>query len=306
MPQTIKPDLHEVHPAAPYCTAPDPDTGVPQLILPPLSCDCHAHICGPATKHAYAAERIYTPPDALLPAYLKMLKKIGVQRAVLVQPSIYGADNSVLLKAMNESPLPCRGVAVVDSSVSDSEIEQLHQAGIRGARFNLVDVRNPSGQINLAAVKALAERIKPLGWHAEFLIHADQYPDLDRMFSNFPVDIVFGHLGYLRPPLSVENEGFQALLRLLCGGCCWVKLTGPTRITAEEMPYPDVTPIARALIETAPDRLIWGSDWPHVKLSKAMPNDGDLVDLLAEWIPDPDRRRQVLVDNPDELYNFTD
>ncbi len=300
----LQPRLHEAHPEAPYCTAYDPDTKTPRLTLPPLSCDCHAHICGPATIHPYAAERIYTPPDALLPGYLMMLEKIGIQRTVLVQPSVYGNENGVMLKAMAESSLPCRGVAVIDNSISDDEVEQLHRAGIRGARFNLVDVRDPSGRIDLSVVKILAERVKPLGWHAEFLIHADEYPDLDLMFEDFPIAIVFGHMGYLRPPLSVEHEGFQALLRLLRGGRCWVKLTGPTRISAAGMPYPDVTPIARTLAETAPERLIWGSDWPHVKLSKPMPNDGDLVDLLTEWIPDQDKRRRILVDNPAELYDF--
>jgi predicted TIM-barrel fold metal-dependent hydrolase len=233
-----------------------------------------------------------------------MLGRIGVQRAVLVQPSVYGSDNSVLLRALAEAPLPCRGVAVLPPAIAEGDLRALHQAGIRGVRFNLVDVRDPSGRIDLAAARALAERVKPLGWHAEFLLHADDYPDLDRLFGDFPVAIVFGHLGYLRPPLAVANGGFQALLRLLRAGRCWVKLTGPTRISGGGMPYPDVAPIARALVDVAPDRVVWGSDWPHVKLSKPMPNDGDLVDLLADWIPDPARRQQVLVDNPAALYDF--
>lgn len=305
MSQMVDRQRHEGHPAAPCCSAYNPDPRVPQLDLPPQSCDCHAHICGPVATYAYAAERIYTPPDALLPAYLNMLETIGAQRSVLVQPSVYGTDNSVMLKAMEESTLPCRGVAVIDESTSDADLERFHRSGIRGARFNLVDVSDPSGRIDLEAVRALAERVQPLGWHAEFLIHADEYPALDKIFAHFPVDIVFGHLGYLRPPLAVENEGFQALLRLLDAGRCWVKLTGPMRISGGEMPYPDVTPIARALVERVPERLVWGSDWPHVKISKQMPNDGDLVDLLAGWIPDSDRRRQILVDNPDTLYGFT-
>lgn len=295
---------HKGHPGAPYCSAYDPDTKVPDIVLPPSSCDCHAHICGPAAMYAYAAERIYTPPDALLPNYLAMLDKIGVDRAVLVQPSVYASDNAVLLQAMCEAPIPCRGVAVIDQTITAAEIGQLHQAGIRGARFNLVDVRNPSGKLDLSSIKALVERIKPFGWHAEFLIHVDSYPNLDSLFNDFPVAVVFGHLGYLRPPLAVDNEGFQALLRLLKNGRCWVKLTGPTRISAGEMPYRDVTPIAKALVDTAPTRLLWGSDWPHVKISKAMPNDGDLVNLLADWIPEQSQRKQILVDNPKELYGF--
>ena len=301
----LDPALHEAHSAAPHCAAYNPDPRVPHITLPPLSCDCHAHICGPAARYPYARERIYTPPDALLPAYLNMLQAIGVQRAVLVQPSVYGTDNRVLLKAMNESPLAVRGVAVIDHSVSDDELERLHQAGVRGARFNLVDVRNPSGQLDLSPVRDLAERLARFAWHAEFLLHADDYPDLDRLFADFPLDIVFGHLGYVRPPLAVDNRGFQALLTLLDSGRCWVKLTGPMRISADEMPYPDVIPLARTLVDRAPERVLWGSDWPHVIINKAMPNDGDLVDLLASWIPDTDRRRQVLVDNPDLLYGFS-
>ncbi len=305
MPPVIDP-LHDATAAAPFCAAADPDTRTPRLLLPPLSCDCHAHICGPAAVHPFAPERIYTPPDALLPAYLKMLATLGLQRAVLVQPSVYGMDNRVLLGALAEAPLPCRGVAVLDSAISDRGLETLHRAGIRGARFNLVDVRDPSGRIDLQPVKKLAERIRPWGWHAEFLLHADDYPDLDLLFRDFPVDIVLGHLGYLRPPLSTGNDGFLALLRLLGTGRCWVKLTGPSRISGGEMPYPDVVPIARALVETAPERLVWGSDWPHVKLARAIPNDGDLIDLLGDWIPDPDQRRRILVDNPAKLYDFND
>jgi len=291
-------------PAAPYCEPFDPHPRKPRLALPPLTCDCHAHICGPESAYAYAPERIYTPPDALLPDYLHMLATVGVGRCVFVQPSIYGRDNTVMLGAMRESPLPCRGVAVVDETVSDGEIERLHAAGVRGLRFNLVDVRDPTGTVPLAAIESLARRVKPLGWHVEFLAHVDRYPDLDALFSGFPVDIVFGHMGYMRPPLAVDAERFQALLRLVRRGHCWVKFTGPSRISVDEMPYPDVVAIARALVEAAPDRMIWGSDWPHVKLSKAIPNDGDLVDLLADWIPDATVRRQVLVDNPAALYGF--
>jgi 2-pyrone-4,6-dicarboxylate lactonase len=292
-------------PAAPYCAPFDPHPRKPRVALPKHACDCHAHICGPAADHPYAPDRIYTPHDSLLTDYLHMLATVGVERCVLVQPSVYGSDNTVLLRAMEESPLPCRGVAVIEPSISDAEITRLHEAGIRGIRFNLVDVHDPTGAIPLDDVEAVARRVKPLGWHAEFLIHADNYPNIDAMFADFPTDIVLGHMGYMRPPLAVDAACFQGLLRLAKGGRCWVKMSGPARISAGEMPHPDAVPIARALIETAPDRLIWGSDWPHVKLSQAIPNDGDLVDLIAAWIPDPALRRQVLVDNPNVLYRFT-
>lgn len=304
MPKRLNPKLHTGHSKAPYCSAYDPETREPFIHLPALSCDCHAHICGPAEKYAYAEQRIYTPPDALLPAYLNMLSTVGIERAVIVQPSVYGHDNTVLLQALSEATMPCRGVAVIDEAVSDTDLQILHQAGIRGIRFNLVDVQDPSGRLDLSVVRALAERIRPLGWHTEFLLHADEYPEMDILFDSFPVDIVFAHMGYLKPPLSITNKGFQALLRLLQNGRCWVKLTGPMRISDEDMPYPDVTPIARALIETAPEKILWGSDWPHVKISKKMPNDGDLVNLLNEWIPTVELRQQILVRNPQKLYDF--
>ncbi len=291
-------------PGAPYCAPSDSHPRKPRLALPAGSCDCHAHVFGPATAYPYSPARIYTPPDALPADYVRMLRTVGVERAVLIQPSVYGADNAAMLAAMADFPLPCRGVAVVDGTVSDAEIARLHKAGIRGIRFNVVDVKEPTGTMPLAAIEALALRVKPLGWHVEFLAHVDDHPDLDRMFGDFPVPIAFGHMGYMRPPLTLDNPGFAALLRLLRGGRCWVKFAGPSRISAGEMPHADVQPVARALVEAAPMRMIWGSDWPHVIIPKAMPNDGDLVDLLADWIPDPARRRQVLVDNPTALYGF--
>ena len=304
MAESDKPPLPPEDPAAPYCAPFDPTPRKPRLELPPLACDCHAHICGPQSAYPYAPSRVYTPYDSLLPDYLAMLETVGVERCVLVQPSVYASDNTVMLKAMAGSPLPCRGVAVVEDSVTDAEIDRLHDAGVRGLRYNLVDVRDPTGNLALDAVTAMARRVQPLGWHVEFLMHADGYPDVVSLFADFPTDIVLGHLGYMRPPLETDAPAFRNLLSLVREGRCWIKLTGPMRISAGEMPYPDVTPIARALVEAQPGRMIWGSDWPHVKISKAIPNDGDVVDLLAEWIPDEATRRRVLVDNPTVLYGF--
>ena len=272
---------------APLCAAPDAEPRKPKIVLPPGACDTHAHICGPKSAHPYAPRRIYTPPDALLGDYLEMLGTLGVERAVLVQPSVYGTDNTVLMEALD-----------------DGDIERLHNAGVRGLRFNLVDVADPSGAIALGPVTRLAERVKPLGWHAEFLIHVDDYPGLDAMFADFPTDIVIGHMGYMRPGRDIGEAGFEAMVRLARAGGCWVKLTGPYRISAGDLPYGDVKAVARALVEAAPGRVVWGTDWPHVMVTKPMPNDGDLCDLLADWVPDADLRKRLLVDNPAELYGF--
>ncbi len=289
---------------APLCSAPDPKPRRPRISLPAKCCDCHAHICGPGADYDYAPARIYTPPDALLPQYRHMLGTLGLDRAVLVQPSVYGADNSVLMAALAEGGENFRGVAVIDVGCSDDDLARLNQAGIRGVRVNVVDVADPKAGLPVDQLRRLGDRIAPLGWHLELLTHVDEFPALDEQFADFPVDLVFGHMGYLRPGHDTKTAGFQALLRLAAMGRCWVKLTGPYRISAGDLPYPDATPFARALIKAAPGQVIWGTDWPHVMVTKPMPNDGDLCDLLADWIPDEGMRARVLVDNPARLYGF--
>jgi len=291
---------------APRCLPPDPHPHAPAFMVPQGACDCHAHICGPQSHYGYVPERIYTPPDALLPAYDGLLTALAVARAVLVQPSFHGTDNRAMLSAMRASRRPMRGVAVLDDDVEERELIALHETGVRGARLNIVDVKTGKGELPLQKIKALAERIAPFGWHIEFLMHVDEFPDLDRMLGGLPVEFVFGHLGYVRADKGVTTPGFQALLRLMRDRRAWVKLTGPYRISCGPLPHADTNPFAAALVETAPDRLVWGSDWPHVKVTWdiAMPNDGDLLDLLATWVPDAGLRHKVLVENPARLYGF--
>jgi 2-pyrone-4,6-dicarboxylate lactonase len=271
--------------------------------MPALACDSHAHICGPIARHPYSERRVYTPPDALLGAYRHMLDTLGIERAVLVQPSVYGSDNSVMLQAMAEMGGRWRGVAVVDDDVADAELERMHAAGVRGVRINVVDVAEEKGVIPIGPLTRLAQRVSRFGWHVEFLTHADEFPDLDRTFADFPVDVVLGHLGYMRTDKGIDNAGFQALLRLMKAGRAWVKLTGPYRISTEPLPHADTNAFARALLDAAQERVVWGSDWPHVMVKGAMPNDGDLADLLLDWVPE-DLRKQVLVTNPAKLYGF--
>jgi predicted TIM-barrel fold metal-dependent hydrolase len=274
--------------------------------MPRGACDTHAHICGPMRQFAYSERRIYTPPDAPLAAYRHLLDTLGVERAVLVQPSVYGTDNTVMLAAMAQlGPARCRAVAVVADEIADSELEQLNDAGVRGVRINVVDVAEGKGVLPMTALTRLASRVQKFGWHVEFLMHADEYPDLDRQFADFPVDIVLGHLGYMKTNKGVVNEGYQAMLRLMQRGKCWVKLTGPYRISNQPLPHADTVDYARALLEAAPERVVWGTDWPHVMVKGAMPNDGDLADLLLEWVPEG-LREQVLVQNPARLYGFND
>jgi len=289
---------------APPCAAPDFAPRQPQLKVPAGSCDCHAHILGPAARFPYSDERVYTPPDCLLADYRAMLTALGLARAVLVQPSVYGSDNRVLLNALDAMQGAWRGVAVVEPDVSASALQEMHAAGVRGVRVNVVDVQSNKGVLPLNQLRGLAERIAPLGWHMEFLLHVHEFPRLDQQLAGFPVDVVFGHLGYLPTQLGIGDAGFQALLLLLQAGRAWIKLTGPYRLSGSKLPYADVVPFAHALLDAAPRQIVWGSDWPHVMVKGAMPNDGDLMDMLSTWIPDPSIRHQVLVSNPERLYGF--
>jgi 2-pyrone-4,6-dicarboxylate lactonase len=290
---------------APVCPPPIRPSS-PKLTMPDLACDCHAHICGPGSVFSYSPDRIYTPPDALLSDYRTMLRVLGVKRSVLVQPSDYGSDNTVLLNALTEGGSEFRGIAVVDPPISDNELEQMSNAGIRGVRINIVDVKVGGAAFDFPGLRLVAERIRPLGWHMEFLLHVDTFPDLANTFENFPVDIVFGHLGYTAPGTTPNNEGFQDLLKLVRNAKAWVKLTGPYRISREQLPYADVVNLANALVDANPDRIVWGTDWPHVMVRGAMPNDGDLCDLLSAWVPDETAREKILCSNPAKLYGFAD
>ncbi len=289
----------------PVCEPPIAAVRKPAITLPPLACDCHAHICGPASRYAYYEQRVYTPTDCLLPDYRAMLTVLGVERAVLVQPSFYAADNTVLLGALKDGGENFRGVAVVTNNIADAELQRMHDAGVRGVRVNVVDTREAKGVLPMTQLGELASRVKPFGWHMEFLAHVNEFPDLDRLFAGFPVDVVFGHLGYVPTGAGTEAPGFQAFLRLLKDRRAWVKLTGPYRISAGDFPFADTNVFAEALFAAAPDRIVWGTDWPHVKASWSipMPNDGDLTDLLATWVP-KHLLKQVLVDNPAALYGF--
>ncbi len=297
--------MNTATPGAPPCAPPDFNPRKPKITLPKLSCDTHAHILGPIAKYAYSPARVYTPPDCLLTEYQKMLATLRVERAVLVQPSVYGSDNTVMLEAMRVGGGAFRGVAVVDDNIADAELAKLNAAGVRGVRVNIVDVKDRKpGTLPMAQLIALAKRIAPMGWHMEFLMHCDEFPDMNHTFADFPVDIVLGHLGYMKTSLGVNNAGFQALLRLMKAGKAWVKFTGPYRISGEPLPHADTNTYAHALVAANPQRMLWGTDWPHVMVKSAMPNDGDLCDLLSSWIPDAATREQVLVTNPATLYGF--
>jgi 2-pyrone-4,6-dicarboxylate lactonase len=288
----------------PLSAAHDPNPRKPAAAVPPLACDCHAHVFGPGNAYPFIPHGLYTPADALPDDFARMRAALGVQRGVLVQPSIYGADNRAMLDALARDPKNLRGVAVLPFDVSTDAIERLHAQGVRGLRSNIVDLKFDKGVLPLDGLRALGERIKPFGWHLEFLMHVNEFPNLHRDLGDFPVPLVFGHLGYVPAALGTETTGFKALIRLMKDGKAFVKLTAPYRLSLDPLPYSLVDPFAQALVESAPEQLVWGSDWPHTYIKTAMPNDGDLFDLFARWVPDEALRKRILVDNPERLYGF--
>ncbi|MCH2394070.1 amidohydrolase family protein [Oceanibaculum sp.] len=286
---------------APPIPGPDRKPRKPKLALPPGSCDCHAHVFGPMARFPYSTPRSYTPPDSPLAEYLAMHDTLGVQRGVLVQPSVYGTDNDAMMEALHAHPERLRGVAVVEPTISEAELKALHAGGVRGVRVNVLF----KGGVPISAARPLAERIAPYGWHVQFLIDVSNHPRLDEELVDFPTPVVIDHMGHCDVAKTATDPGFAALLRLLDGGRCWVKLSGPYRITARKaVPFDDVTQVARTLVARRPDRMVWGTDWPHPSIKTEMPNDGDLVDMLADWVPDAATRQRILVDNPAALYDF--
>jgi len=285
------------------CPGPDLNPRNPSIEVPAGACDCHVHIYAPPERHPYKEKRRYTPaPEILGPgAYLKMADALGLERAVLVQPGIY-PDNEVTVEALKASGGKWRGVAaVLDANVSRQELKRLDEAGFRGVRFN---PRNTK-LVALKDLEIIAGKIAEFGWHAQIHMDARDLVDLADRFRKLPVDIVIDHMGRIPPAeAGIDHPGFQALLALMREGKCWVKLSAPNRFGDPRPPYPQVVPIARALVQAAPERCVWASDWPHTREYGHMPNDGELLNLLAVWAPDAGDRRLILVDNPARLYRF--
>ena len=282
------------------CPPPDPDPRTPALAVPTGACDCHFHIFGPAARYPYAASRTYTPPDAPVEAYRRVMAALGLERCVIVQPSVYGTDNACTLDAMARLGPGCRGVAVIDETVDEAALDDMHRAGIRGVRFNILY----TGGVEVGRVRAVAERIAPLGWHIQFLLDGRGLAELADDLGVLPVPIVIDHLGHAPAEVGIGHPGNRALLALLGEGRCWVKLSAAYRVSRRAPGYEDAAPLARALIEAAPERVVWGSDWPHPGVVGAMPNDGNLLDLLGQWTNDAALRHRILVDNPAALYGF--
>ena len=284
----------------PVCAAPNPDPGSPKVAVPPNAWDCHAHIFGPVEQYPLIAGRNYTPPPASIQAYQRMLSALGLDRAVIVQPSVYGTDNRCTYDAVAASGRKWRGIAVVRPGTNTDELRRLHDEGFRGVRINLLF----KGGLAMEILEQVARLIAPLGWHLQLLIDGRDLPELAPRLRHLPVHFVIDHMGHMPAKLGLAHPGFTTLFALAREGNCWVKLSGAYRISAQPYPYEDVAPIAKALVEAAPERMVWGSDWPHPSFQGAMPVDATLLDLLASWVPESRTRQRILTTNPAELYDF--
>lgn len=282
------------------CQGPNPAPRRPLLQIPAGATDAHFHVFGPPDRYRYVSEREYTPPDALPQHCGHLFQTLGIGRAVLVQPSVYGADNRCQIDAASTIGIPARVVVVVPYEAPEQELERLHQRGARGVRFIVAH----RGGLPLADLERFADRLHGRGWHIQLMLRAADLIELEPRLANLRSDIVIDHMGMIPPKGGIEQPAFQALLRLIRGGRCWVKLSGGYRLSSEAPPYGSLIPFARALVKARPDRLVWGSDWPHAFFTGKMPNTTDLLDLLLDWVPDQAIRTHILVDNPATLYDF--
>lgn len=288
----------------PTIPAPNRGSHPPRRSTPPRgACDAHCHVFGPAGRFPFAPGRVYTPPDSGLAELRDLQARLLLDRAVLVQASCHGTDNRALLDALMRGQGRYAGVVMIDRDHTDTELEEMHRLGVRGIRFNFVE--HLGGKPDLGLFDHLISRIVPLGWHVDLHFDAPDLADHLDLLQSLPVPYVIDHMARIRAGEGIEQPDFSHLVSLLASDSkAWVKISGAERISVSGLPpYDDVIPFARALIDVAPDRVLWGTDWPHPNV-RHIPDDGDLVDLLVDFSPDEKVRNRILVDNPTDLYGF--
>jgi 2-pyrone-4,6-dicarboxylate lactonase len=275
---------------------------VPDFKLPPLACDAHTHIFGPGDKYPYAPERSYTPPDAPLSAFQALHKRLGIGRAVIVNATVHGTDNRVALDAIAVSGGRYRGVANIDGTITEQGIAALHSGGFRGCRFNFV--RHLGGVPDMNVFHRIVQMIAPLHWHVDLHFDAIDLPDYAPLLEKLPVRYTVDHIGRVKASDGLDQQPFRTLIDLMQRDQkCWVKASGFERVSAKGPPFHDAIPFARKLVDTAADRVIWGTDWPHPNV-KVMPDDGALVDLIPLFAPEAELQQKILVANPANLFDF--
>ena len=273
----------------------------PRLEAPADACDCHMHIFDP--RFAPSPHWKNVPPDAPVATYRKLQALLGTSRTVVVQPSTFGIDNRCTLDALSQLGEEARGVAVIEPEIGVAELERMHARGVRGVRVNFVTPQS-WGVTTAARLRETANRVAPLGWHVQVFMTADQVVQANEVLRSLPTVLVIDHLGRMPQPSGVAHSAFGAICKLLERGRTFVKLSGAYMGTQVGAPtYADNSSVARGYVRVAPDRVVWGSDWPHTTETEK-PDDADLFDLLLDWSPDDATRRKILVDNPARLYDF--
>jgi len=285
------------------CMPPDPDTRAPDYAAPAGACDTHCHVFGPGDVFPYAPTRTYTPPDAPKEHLASLHGKLGIDRAVIVQASCHGTDNAAMLDAIASSDGHYLGVCNASDTFTGADFVKLHEAGIRGVRFNFV--KHLGGAPDLEKMWKIVRNVEDLPWHVELHFDAKDLVEFEHVIDEIPLPVVIDHMGRVPVADGVGQAPFQALLAKFADhDSLWVRIPGSERISESGPPFTDAVPFAAALIEVAADRVLWGTDWPHPNISRFMPNDGDLVDLIPVMMPDDKTRQLVLVDNPQRLFGF--
>jgi predicted TIM-barrel fold metal-dependent hydrolase len=294
------------------------ERSAPNFQVPAGACDCHVHVFGDPAKFPFAEKRIYTPPGASVEELLQLQSSLHLDRVVVVQPSVYAADNFCTVDAVRRMGSRARGVAVIDKSTPAGALDDMAAAGIRGVRLNLET--NTAGKFDPESAKALldatAKQIAGRGWHVQFYTRLTTIAALREFFVQMPFPLVFDHFGRASAADGINQPGFDALLDLVKSGRAYVKISGAYRCSEKAPDYADVLPLAQALVKANADRIVWGTDWPHpnsdagrgkplTEITAPFPiDDGLLLNQMVKWVPDADTRKKILVDNPARLYGF--
>lgn len=277
---------------------------VPTIKVPDNACDCHHHIYDPV-RFPYVPNDVRNQPPATVDAYRLLQRRLGLTRNVIVQPSAYGVDNACTLDAVQQLGANARAVVVVSPKITDEELSRMHGLGARGIRFNI----STGASDDREAILSLSQRVRNFGWHVHFWMSANDTVKMESLLNQLPSQIVFDHRGHIPQPEGINHPAFRVICDLISKGKAWVKLSGLYQDSKVGEPtYADTVKVGQAFVKFAPERMVWGSDWPHPSIfseRKPWPDDANMLDLLAEQAPDESIRNKILVDNPAILYGFS-
>ena len=277
-----------------------PNPKKPDIVLPAGACDTHCHVFGPGDRFPYSPTSSYIPVDAPKEVLFQRHKFLGIDRAVIVQASCHGTDNTAMIDAIRAGGDAYRGIAILSPDVSEAQLAEMHEAGVRGVRFNFVKrlkARQPE-----EVRQKIIDKISRLGWHVVVYLEPEDLPDIRDFLIRIPTQVVIDHMARLPMEKETQSAEFEAVARLLEDDRFWIKVTGPERLSKQGPPYSDTNAVSQELVRLAPDRVLWGTDWPHPNMTNHVPDEGVLVDRVGVICQDEAQRQALLVDNPTRLY----